>query len=64
MPQKQEIVITILPDGRVEYTVVGVKGVGCEDIVELLNVLGHVEQERKTGEYYESERGSDVVIRH
>ncbi len=64
MPKKQEIEITILPDGRVEYTVVGVKGAHCEDIAGLLKVLGQVEQEQKTGEYYESERSGDVVIHH
>ncbi len=64
MPKKQEIEITILPDGRVEYTVVGVKGAHCADIAELLKVLGQVEQEQNTGEYYESERSGDVVIRH
>lgn len=47
MPKKQEIEITILPDGRVEYTVVGVKGAHCEDIAGLLKVLGQVEQEQK-----------------
>ena len=64
MPQKQEIAITILPDGRVEYTIQGVKGGKCENISELLELLGRVEEERKTGEYYESEHGDNIVIRH
>ena len=30
--QSQEIAITILPDGRVEYTIKGVKGAACANI--------------------------------
>ncbi len=58
--QKQEIEITILPDGRVEYTIKGVKGGACESISALLEQLGKVEDTQRTGEFYE--QGSDVHI--
>ncbi len=64
MPQKQEIAITILPDGRIEYTIQGVKGPKCEDISQLLEALGQVQQSERTGEYYESGRAAGVVIQH
>ena len=58
--QKQEIEITILPDGRVEYTIKGMKGGACESISALLAQLGKVEEETRTSEYYEQE--GDVHI--
>ena len=58
--QKQEIEITILPDGRVEYTIKGVKGGACESISALLEQLGKVEDSQRTGEFYE--QGSDAHI--
>ncbi len=59
--QKQEIEITILPDGRLEYTIKGVKGGACESISALLEQLGKVEETSHTGEYYEY--GNDSHIR-
>jgi hypothetical protein len=58
----QEIEITILPDGKVEYTIKGVKGSACEEISALLEQLGKVEQEERTGEYYEDDRHIDVTL--
>lgn len=58
----QEIEISILPDGRVEYTIRGVKGAACEDISALLEQLGKVEQEERTGEYYEDDTRVDVNL--
>jgi hypothetical protein len=58
--QKQEIEIAILPDGRVEYTIKGVKGSACESISALLEQLGQVEEETRTGEFYD--QGTDVGI--
>ena len=58
----QEIEITILPDGRVEYTMKGVKGSACEEISALLEQLGKVEREERTGEYYEDDNRVDVAI--
>lgn len=53
--QREEIEVTILPDGRVEYTIKGVKGSACESISALLEALGKVESEAKTAEYYEQD---------
>jgi hypothetical protein len=60
--QNQEIEISILPDGRVEYTIKGVKGAACESISALLEQLGKVETAERTGEYYEDETHVDVTV--
>ena len=60
--QREEIEIQILPDGRVEYTIRGVKGSACESISELLEQLGKVEMEERTSEYYEREGDADIHI--
>ncbi len=62
--QNQEIQIQILPDGRIEYTVRGVKGSACAGISELLERLGQVEAEERTGEYYEYGQEAGVAIHH
>ena len=58
----QEIEISILPDGRVEYTIKGVKGAACEDISALLEQLGKVETEERTGEFYEDDTQIGVTV--
>ncbi|MEM7129718.1 MAG: DUF2997 domain-containing protein [Chloroflexota bacterium] len=58
--QREEIEILVHPDGSVEYTIKGIKGSGCESISQLLEQLGRVEVEEKTGEYYDF--GQDVQI--
>lgn len=60
--QSQEIEISILPDGRVEYTIKGVKGATCENISALLEQLGKVEKEERTGEYYADDTHVDVTV--
>lgn len=60
--QKQEIEITILPGGKVEYTVKGVAGAACEDISAILEQLGKVELEEHTQDYYAKESDTDVHI--
>ena len=60
--QSQEIEITIERDGRVAYTIKGVKGSACEDISALLEQIGRVEEEERTGEYYEREESGDVAL--
>lgn len=62
MMQKQEIEIAVLPDGRVEYTIRGVKGSACESIAALLDQLGEVEREERTAEYYEQDDHVDIQI--
>ena len=58
----QELEITILPDGRVEYTIKGVKGSACESISALLEQLGRVEHEERTGDYYAHEPDVHVTV--
>jgi len=60
--QSQEIEISILPDGRVEYTIKGVKGAACESISALLEQLGKVEKQERTGEYFEDDTHVDVTV--
>ncbi len=60
--QNQEIEIKILPDGRVEYTIKGVKGSACESISALLAQLGQVEQESRTGEYYDQADDAHLAL--
>ncbi|MBK8050860.1 MAG: DUF2997 domain-containing protein [Anaerolineales bacterium] len=60
--QSQEIEFQILPDGRIEYTIKGVKGPACEEISALLERLGTVEKSERTGEFYEDDTRVDVTI--
>lgn len=62
--QRQDIEIEILPDGHVEYTIKGVAGSNCENISLLLEQLGDVEHEERTGEYYERETDANVLVNH
>ncbi len=59
---REEIEITIMPDGRIEYTIKGIKGRSCESISALLEQLGSVEQEERTDEYYAREPDTDLLI--
>jgi hypothetical protein len=59
---REEIEIAVLPDGRVEYTIKGVKGAACESLSALLEQLGRVEQEQRTSEYYEQEPDSQITL--
>jgi hypothetical protein len=52
---RQEIEIAILPDGRIEYTIKGVKGAACDQLSAVLEQLGKVEHAEHTSEYYEQE---------
>jgi hypothetical protein len=59
---REEIEIAVLPDGRVEYTIKGVKGAACESLSALLEQLGRVEHEQRTSEYYEQEPDSQISL--
>lgn len=59
---REEIEIAILPDGRVEYTIKGVKGPACESISAALEQLGRVEHEERTAEYYDQEPDLRLTI--
>ena len=61
---REEIEIAVLPDGRVEYTIKGVKGAACDSLSALLEQLGRVEQTQRTGEYYEQEPETHLHIGH
>lgn len=61
---REEIEIAVLPDGRVEYTIKGVKGAACESLSALLEQLGRVEREERTGEYYEHEPDAYIRLGH
>jgi hypothetical protein len=60
--QRQEIEIAVHPDGRIEYTIRGVKGSACDSISALLEQLGQVEQAEHTGEYYERDTDGHISI--
>lgn len=60
--QREEIEITVHPDGRVEYLIKGVKGSACENISALLEQLGQIEQEERTAEYYEKDTDTNVHV--
>jgi len=59
---REEIEIAVMPDGRVEYTIKGVKGSACESLSALLEQIGRVEREERTGEYYEQEPESHLTL--
>ena len=60
--QSEEIEIAVLPDGRIEYTIKGVKGSACESISALLEQPGKVERNERTGEFYEDDNRVDVTL--
>lgn len=60
--QKEEIEITIRPDGRIEYTIKGVKGAACDTISALLEQLGKIQTESRTGEYYEQDADTHINL--
>jgi hypothetical protein len=59
---KEEIEIEILSDGRIQYTIKGVRGSACESISQLLEQLGRIESEEKTGEYYDLNDNAVISI--
>lgn len=64
MAHKQDIEITISPNGEVSFTIKGVKGPKCLDETKFLEeALGNavVEQERTTEYYEESEHAAESV---
>lgn len=60
--QSEEIEIAVLPDGRIEYTIKGIKGSACESVSALLEQLGKVERSERTGEFYEDDTRIDVTL--
>ena len=62
MVTKKEVEFTIKPDGNVEFTIKGAKGSQCLPIADLFKVLGKVESEQATAEFYEKEAENNVTI--
>ena len=64
MAKKQDIVITIGPDGEVQIQVEGVSGAGCIDFTKFLEEeLGDVTERVHTSEYYqEAEEGVKIEV--
>jgi hypothetical protein len=60
--QKQEIEIAIGPDGKIEYTIKGVPGAGCESISALLEQLGTVEHSERTSDWYIPDTESNINV--
>lgn len=60
---KQEMEITIGPDGEVKIEVIGVKGRSCVDVSEFLEeALGDVVEREYTREYYQQPtEGTDQI---
>ena len=58
----EEIEITILPDGRLEYTIKGVKGPRCDSISEMLEQIGRVTASERTGDYYDRTQETAVQV--
>lgn len=54
--KEREFEITIGPNGNVELQIKGYKGKRCLDAVKLFQeMIGHVQSQRETSEYYEPE---------
>ena len=59
---RQEIEVAILSDGRIEYTIKGVKGRACDSISQVLEQLGQIEREERTSEYYDLDDDATISI--
>ena len=61
--RKQDIEITIAPDGKVSFTIKGVKGAACLDETRFLEQAlgGEVLEREKTSEFYEQSEGYGSV---
>jgi len=62
MSTKYEIEFTIQPDGNVEFTIKGMKGKQCVPVAEFFKVLGEVNADQATSEYYEQEEAQHTKI--
>ena len=51
-----QVIVRILPDGKVEVKVAGVGGAKCTDVTKALEkALGSTVSDKKTDEYYKTE---------
>lgn len=60
--EREEIEITIQPDGHVEYRIRGVKGPKCEEISAVLEALGRVESSERTDEFFDGEAETHIHV--
>lgn len=57
-----KISVTILSDGKITTVVQGVKGAGCESLLEALTrEIGQVIDDQATSEYWESEQDMQIT---
>ena len=62
--RREEIIVTITPDGRAIVTVKGVGGPRCEELTaELEQALGVVREKQRTTEYYQAQQNATMSIR-
>ncbi|MCC7429720.1 DUF2997 domain-containing protein [bacterium] len=55
---KQEIEFLISSDGKIEFTINGIKGKSCEDIEKIFDELGKKLSSKKTKDFYSSEKST------
>ena len=57
--RREEITVTITPDGRATVVVKGVGGQRCEELTaELEQALGIVREKQRTAEYYQAQQNN------
>jgi hypothetical protein len=61
---RETVEIRIKKDGKVEFTINGVKGSSCEEIHKALATLGKTVKDDKTGEYYEERYDVVKTVEH
>jgi hypothetical protein len=62
--RREEIIVTITPDGRAIVVVKGGGGPSCEQLTaELEQALGIPRERRQTAEYYRTQQGQGTSVR-
>ncbi len=62
--RREEIIVTITPDGHATVTVKGVGGPSCEQLTaELEHALGVVREKQHTAEYYQAQQNNTTSVR-
>lgn len=62
--RREEIIVTITPDGRATVTVKGVGGPRCDELTsDLEQALGIVREKQRRAEYYQSQQNTNASIR-
>jgi hypothetical protein len=61
MPGKEELEITISPEGQIKVHIKGIKGKKCSDLMKKLEKeLGFISEQKYTSEYYEQEDSTQI----